>query len=75
MPSPNKFKQITQKLTGFVSISSEQVDELCLILESEQMRTVSHEEARLLGESLVTVYQVLAGDREILGITGNEKIS
>ena len=42
------------------------------ILESEQNRPVTHEEAKNVGESLITVYKVLAGDREILGVARTE---
>lgn len=62
------FKKVTQKLVGVMSINSERVEELRAILEIEQNRQVTALEAKEYGESLITVYKVLAGDREILGV-------
>jgi len=62
------FKKVTQKLVGVMSINSERVEELRTILETEQNRQVTAAEAKEYGESLITVYKVLAGDREILGV-------
>lgn len=62
------FKKMTQKLVGVMSISTDRVEELRQILEVEQNRQVTAAEAKEFGESLITVYKVLAGGREILGV-------
>lgn len=64
----NSFKKVTQKLVGVMTISPEHIEELRAILETEQKRQVTVDEAKEYGESLITVYKVLAGDREILGV-------
>ena len=64
--------QRTQKLVGVITVDNERIEELRQILESEQNRPVTHEEAKNVGESLITVYKVLAGDREILGVARTE---
>lgn len=66
------FKKVTQKLAGVMSINAECVEELRTILETEQKRQVTSAEAKEYGESLITVYKVLAGDREILGVNRTE---
>ncbi len=66
------FKKVTQKIVGVMSISTECVEELRTILETEQKRQVTSAEAKEYGESLITVYKVLAGDREILGVNRTE---
>ncbi len=68
MSGKNSFKKVTQKLVGVMSISPERVEELRQILETEQNRQVTDAEAKEFGESMITVYKVLAGDREILGL-------
>lgn len=68
MSGRKTFKKVTQKLVGIMSISPECIEELRTILETEQQRQVTAAEAKEYGESLITVYKVLAGDREILGI-------
>ena len=72
MVSKKSFKGITQKLVGVITVNNERIEELRQILESEQKRPVTHEEAKDVGESLIAVYKVLAGDREILGVTRME---
>ena len=72
MVSKRSFKGITQKLVGVITVNNERIEELRQILESEQNRPVTHEEAKSIGESLITVYKVLAGDREILGVSRME---
>lgn len=62
------FKKVTQKLAGVLSINNDQIEQLRSILEVEQQRPVTPEEAKEYGESLITIYKVLAGDREILGV-------
>ena len=61
MVSKKSFKGITQKLVGVITVDNERIEELRQILESEQNRPVTHEEAKNVGESLITVYKVLAG--------------
>jgi len=68
MGSKGSIKSITQKLIGVITVRPERIEELRQILEFEQKRPVTPEEAKEVGESLITVYKVLAGDREILGI-------
>lgn len=68
MTSKGLIKGITQKLVGAITVNNERIEELRQILEAEQMRPVTPEEAKAVGESLITIYTVLAGDREILGI-------
>lgn len=72
MVSKKSFKGITQKLVGVITVNNERIEDLRQILESEQNRPVTHEEAKNVGESLITVYKVLAGDREILGVARTE---
>ena len=72
MVSKKSFKGITQKLVGVITVNNERIEELRQILESEQNRPVTHEEGKSIGESLITVYKVLAGDREILGVSRME---
>ena len=72
MVSKKSFKGITQKLVGVITVNNERIEELHQILESEQNRPVTHEEEKNVGESLITVYKVLAGDREILGVARTE---
>lgn len=72
MVSKKSFKGITQKLVGVITVNNERIEELRQILKSEQNRPVTHEEAKNVGESLITVYKVLAGDREILGVARTE---
>lgn len=66
------FKGITQKLVGVITVNDERIEELRAILEAEQKHPVTHEEAKEVGESLISVYKVLAGDREILGVARTE---
>lgn len=68
MANKNSIKSITQKLIGVITIDRERVEDLRQILELEHSRPVTIEEAEEIGKSLITVYKVLAGDREILGI-------
>lgn len=68
MGKRNSIKGITQKLIGVITVNNERIEELRQILEAEQKRPVTSEEARDVGESLITIYKVLAGDREILGV-------
>ena len=72
MVSKKSFKGITQKLVGVITVNNERIEELRQILESEKNRPVTHEEAKNVRESLITVYKVLAGDREILGVARTE---
>lgn len=72
MVSKKSFKGITQKLVGVITINNERIEELRQILEAEQQRPVTHDEAKEFGESLITIYKVLAGDREILGVARTE---
>ena len=72
MVSKKSFKGVTQKLVGVITVNNERIEELRQILESEQNRPVTHEGAKNVGESLITVYKVLAGDREILGVARTE---
>lgn len=72
MVSKKSFKGITQKLVGVITVNNERIEELRQILESEQNRPVTYEEAKNVGESLITVYKVLAGDRDILGVARTE---
>ena len=72
MVSKKSFRGITQKLVGVITVNNERIEELRQILESEQNRPVTYEEAKNVGESLITVYKVLAGDREILGVARTE---
>jgi hypothetical protein len=44
--------------------SDEQIESLRLILEREQERPFSHDEARELGESLITFFEILAEEPE-----------
>jgi len=66
------FQSITQKLVGVITIDDKRIEELRAILEAEQERPVTHEEAKEVGESLVSVFKVLAGDREVLGLSKTE---
>ncbi len=59
---------VFQKMVGIVSINDARVEELRQILEKEQGHHVTPEEAKEYGQSIITVYKVLAGDREILGV-------
>lgn len=68
MTNKNSIKSITQKLIGVITIDRERVEDLRQILEFEHNRPVTAEEAEEIGKSLITVYKLLAGDREILGI-------
>ena len=72
MVSKKSLKGITQKLVGVITVNNERIEELRQILESEQNRPVTYEEAKNVGESLITVYKVLAGDRDILGVARTE---
>ena len=72
MSGHGAFKKVTQKLVGVISIRSESIEELRIILETEQNRKVTASEAKEYGESLINVYKVLAGDREILGVERTE---
>ena len=72
MVSKNLIKGITQKLVGVITVNNERIEELRQILEAEQKRPVTPEEAKAVGESLITIYKVLAGNREILGIARSE---
>ena len=73
MVCKKSFKGITQKLVGVITVNNERIEELRQILESEQNRPVyplrSEKRRR---ESLITVYKVLAGDREVLGVARTE---
>ena len=72
MVSKKSFKAITQKLVGVITVNNERIEELRQILESEQNRPVTHEEAKTSEESNNRIYKVLAGDREILGVARTE---
>jgi DNA-directed RNA polymerase subunit F len=68
MSKGKSFRKVTQKLAGVISLKPDHVEELRLILETEQKRQVTDAEAKEFGQSLITVYKILAGDREILGV-------
>jgi len=72
MASNGSFKSITQKLIGVISIDNEAVEDLRKILEEERQQPITHEQAKEVGESLITVFKVLAGDREVLGVAKPE---
>jgi hypothetical protein len=50
-----------------------QYEELRVIMESEQNRPVALSEAQEYGKSLINIYKALAGDREILGASGQDE--
>ena len=60
--------KLSQKLAGVLTIKDSAIEELREILEAEQGRQISQAEAKAIGESLITTFKVLAGDREILGV-------
>jgi hypothetical protein len=49
-------------MTDAETLGSERIEQLREILEREQARPVSHEEALSVGESLVVFYEILAQD-------------
>lgn len=61
----NSFKG---KLTQFLSLDTARIESLREILQREQQREVSLEEAQAVGEGLINLYRHLAGDRKITGI-------
>ncbi len=61
MTKPN-LKQLVEKIDTFTGLRREQVHELQRVLESELKRPVSEEEAASTGESLLRVYEHLAGN-------------
>ena len=65
--------KLSQKLAGVLTIKDSAIEELREILEAEQGRQISQTEAKAIGESLITTFKVLAGDREILGVEGTQE--
>lgn len=65
--------KLSQKLIGALSLKDSAIEELREILEAEQGRQISQAEAKAIGESLITTFKVLAGDREILGIDSKKE--
>ncbi|HEV2402657.1 MAG TPA: hypothetical protein VGS08_00460 [Candidatus Saccharimonadales bacterium] len=60
--------KLSQKLAGVLTIKDSAIEELREILEAEQDKPVTQAEAKAIGESLITTFKVLAGNREILGV-------
>jgi hypothetical protein len=65
--------KLSQKLAGVLTIKDSAIEELREILEAEQDRPVTQAEAKAIGESLITTFKVLAGDRKILGVTESKE--
>lgn len=64
--SAETFSKLTEKLFSVFEIDSERVDELRVILEREQNRKYTHEEAERIGTQLTELFELLAGDRKII---------
>lgn len=65
--------KLSQKLAGVLTIKDSAIEELREILEAEQGKPVTQAEAKAIGESLITTFRVLAGNREILGVERSEE--
>jgi hypothetical protein len=61
-----KFKKQNYELP--VVVSPERYEELRLIIKNEHGFLISFEEAKIIGDSLIKTYRILAGNREILGV-------
>lgn len=56
-----------------VIVGNEQYEKLRKIIELEQSRPVTLDEAKEYGKSLVNIYKALAGNREILGVSRQDQ--
>jgi hypothetical protein len=73
MGSRERLKQAKDNLSGFLMPDKERIERLQQILQQEQQREVTYEEAREVGEGLVNLYRALAGDRKINGVNPEVK--
>lgn len=62
----NKFHNFVEIITESFRIDNDAIEELRIILQNEQKRKVTHEEAEAVGRSLVTVIETLANGRTIV---------
>lgn len=66
MSGLDKFHNLASLFTTSFSINNEEIEELRAILEREQKRKVTFEEAEEVGTGLVTLYETLANGRKII---------
>lgn len=68
----NKFYNLASIFTSSFRVNDQDIEELRAILEHEQKRTVTFEEAEEVGKGLVTVLETLANGRKIVVKKGDE---
>lgn len=67
MGSYEGFRKAKNQLSNFLLPDKERIESLRHILEIEQCRTVTFEEADEIGTQLIGLYEGLAGNRPITG--------
>jgi len=66
MSGIEKFHNLASLFTSSFSVNGQEIEELRGILEREQKREVSFEEAEEVGKGLITLYEMLANGRRIV---------
>lgn len=67
-----KFHNLASLFASSFSVNSQEIEELRGILEREQKREVSFEEAEEVGKGLITLYETLANGRKIVATQKGE---
>lgn len=73
MSGLDKFHNLASLFTTSFSVNNEEIEELRAILEREQKRKVTFEEAEEVGKGLVTLYETLANGRKIIATKKGEE--
>lgn len=60
-----RIHQVKRHLVDVLDLEHDRIEKLRLILESEQNRNVSFEEAHEIGRDLIGLYECLAGNKKI----------
>lgn len=72
MSGMNTFHNVVAILTKQFRVDDEAIEELRVILEKQQERDVTIEEAEAVGRSLISVVETLANGRTIVVRKGDE---
>jgi hypothetical protein len=67
-----KFRKVKKQLADIFMLDRERVEELRQILELEQKRKISHDEADEVGRELIGLFECLANGRPIVRAKGED---
>ncbi len=72
MSGIDKFHNLASMFTSSFRVNDQDIEELRAILEREQKRKVTPEEAEEVGKGLITVLETLANGRKIIVEKGEQ---